>query len=63
MELDRFAEEVFRRLMALYGRMRRVDAIAGIWEQLQRNLAELGLDPEPASTRLYSHLARQGRSE
>jgi hypothetical protein len=36
--------------------MGRTDAITGIWRGLQRNLAELGLDPEAATTRLYRTL-------
>jgi DNA-binding SARP family transcriptional activator len=54
--LDRYAEEVFRRLMALQGRMGNKDAITATWAQLQRNLVELGLDPEPSTARLYQTL-------
>jgi DNA-binding SARP family transcriptional activator len=56
MQLDPYAEEVFRRSMALHGRLGRTGAVGGTWRQLQRNLAELGLDPEVATTRLYHEL-------
>jgi DNA-binding SARP family transcriptional activator len=54
--LDPFAEEIYRRLMGLHGRMGRTDAITGIWQSLQRNLAEIQLDPEQTTTRLYRTL-------
>jgi hypothetical protein len=41
-QLDPVAEEVFRRLMALEGRIGRIDSIAATWRQLQRNLHLIG---------------------
>ena len=57
-QLDPVAEEVFRRLMTLEGRVGRIDSIAATWRQLQRNLADLDADPEPATSRLYQELMR-----
>jgi DNA-binding SARP family transcriptional activator len=57
-EFDHYAEEGFRRLMALDGRLGRRDSIRATWSQLQRNLAELELDPEPETVRLYRELNR-----
>jgi DNA-binding SARP family transcriptional activator/LysM repeat protein len=57
-QFDHYAEEGFRRLMALDGRLGRRDSIRATWSQLQRNLAELELDPEPETVRLYRELNR-----
>ncbi len=55
-QLDHYAEEAFRRLMAIQGRIGRHDSIATTWRELQRNLANLELDPEPATFRLHQEL-------
>jgi DNA-binding SARP family transcriptional activator len=55
-ELDRYAEEPYRRLMALHAARGRLDAVGSIWRQLNLRLAELDLDVEPASARLYRTL-------
>jgi DNA-binding SARP family transcriptional activator len=57
--LDRYAEEVFRRLMALLGGIGRRDQIVVVWRQLQQNLDELQLEPEPVTVRLYRELMAQ----
>lgn len=57
--LDRYAEEVFRRLMALLGGIGRRDQIVVVWRQLQQNLDELQLEPEPVTVRLYRELMDQ----
>ena len=57
-QFDHYAEEGFRRLMALDARLGRRDSIRTTWSQLQRNLAELELDPEPETVRLYRELNR-----
>jgi DNA-binding SARP family transcriptional activator len=62
-QLDHYAEEGFRRLMALDGRLGRSDSVRATWSQLQRNLAELQLDPEPETVRLYRDLSRSNDLE
>ena len=57
-QLDPYAEEGFRRLMVLNGRLGRHDSISTAWRQLQANLSELELDPEPETGRLYQQLSR-----
>ncbi|MHB8438547.1 MAG: BTAD domain-containing putative transcriptional regulator [Acidimicrobiales bacterium] len=61
--LDGCAEEPFRRFMALQHDLGRPDSVTATWRRLQRNLAELGLDPEPATSRLYRHLISDVRPE
>jgi DNA-binding SARP family transcriptional activator len=58
-QLDPFAEEVYRRLMTLQGRLGRMDSVAATWRRLQHNLAELDLDPEPATVRLHQELVHE----
>ncbi len=60
--LDRYAEEIYRRLMLLQSRIGRSDSISSTWRQLQRSLADLGLDPAQATTRLYQELIRTNAS-
>jgi len=55
-ELDGYAEEPYRRLMTLQAARGRLDAVGSTWRQLNRRLAELDLDVEPASARLYRTL-------
>jgi DNA-binding SARP family transcriptional activator len=55
-ELDRYAEEPYRRLMTLHAARGRLDAVGSTWRQLNLCLAELDLDVEPASARLYRTL-------
>ncbi len=62
-ELDRYAEEPYRRLMALHARCGRPDAIATTWKLLRRRLAELDLDVEAATVTLYRSLAAAEPSE
>jgi DNA-binding SARP family transcriptional activator len=61
-QVDQYAEEVFRRLMALQGRIGRSDSIAATWRVLERNLANLELDPELASVRVYQELTHSDDS-
>ena len=56
-ELDRYAEEPYRRLMALQAARGRLDAVGSTWRQLNLRLAELDFDAEPATSRLYRTLA------
>jgi DNA-binding SARP family transcriptional activator len=55
-ELDRYAEEPYRRLMALHAVHGRLDAVSTTWKLLHTRLADLDLDVEPATTRLYRTL-------
>ncbi len=54
--LDGIAEEPYRRLMTAQARLERPDAVKATWRALQRRLADLDLDPEPATLRLYRSL-------
>jgi DNA-binding SARP family transcriptional activator len=55
-ELDHYAEEPYRRLMTLQARQGRTDAVKATWRNLQRRLAELDLDADAATARLYRRL-------
>jgi DNA-binding SARP family transcriptional activator len=55
-ELDCYAEEPYRRLMTIHAARGRLDAVGSTWRQLNRRLAELDLDVEPATARLYRTL-------
>lgn len=58
-DLDRYAEEPYRRLMSLHAGQGRTDAVKATWRQLQRRLVEIDLDPDPATARLYRHLVTE----
>jgi DNA-binding SARP family transcriptional activator len=58
-ELDRYAEEPYRRLMTLHARQGRTDAVKAAWRQLQRRLVEIDLDPDPVTARLYRTLVSE----
>jgi hypothetical protein len=58
-DLDRYAEEPYRRLMSLQAGRGRTDAVKATWRQLQRRLIELDLDPDPATARLYRNLVSE----
>jgi len=58
--LDRYAEEPYRRLMTLQAAQGRLDAVAATWRLLQRRLAELDLDVDDATARLYHALTAPG---
>ena len=62
-ELDRYAEEPYRRLMALHARCGRPDALSATWKLLRQRLAELDLDVEAASVNLYRSLAPTERRD
>jgi DNA-binding SARP family transcriptional activator len=55
-DLDRYAEEPYRRLMVLHAARERVDAVTATWKLLQARLADLDLDMEPATARIYRTL-------
>ena len=58
-DLDRYAEEPYRRLMTIQGAAGRTDAVRATWRLLQRRLAELDLEVEPQTARLYRDLTDQ----
>lgn len=55
-DLVRYGEEPYRRLMALQANGGRIDAVRATWRLLQRRLLDLDLDPDPASERLFRSL-------
>ena len=55
-DLDRYAEEPYRRLMALHAAHGRHDAVTATWQLLQRRLADLDVDVDEATARLYRTL-------
>ncbi len=60
--LDHYAEEPYRRLMILYAAAGRHDAVRTTWRQLQRSLAEIDVDVDDATTRLYHDLTTKAPS-
>ena len=58
-ELDLYAEEPYRRLMALQARNRGAGAVHTTWKLLHRRLGDLDLDCEPATARLYRSLVAE----
>ena len=62
-DLDRYAEEPYRRLMALHATHGRLDAVTAIWKLLQQRLSNLDLDVEPTTTRLYRSLMTRDTEE
>lgn len=57
--LDGIAEEPYRRLMVVQGRLGRLDAVRATWRAMQRRLADLDIDPEPRTLHLYRTLIAQ----
>lgn len=55
-DLDRYAEEPYRRLMTLHAAHGRLDAVTTTWRLLQRRLADLDVDSDDATARLYRSL-------
>jgi DNA-binding SARP family transcriptional activator len=55
-DLDRYGEEPYRRLMVLQAKGGRIDAVKATWRLLQRRLLDLDLDPDPSSGQLYRSL-------
>lgn len=55
-DLDCYAEEPYRRLMTLQAACGRPDALSSTWRLLGRRLAELDVDMEEATARLYRRL-------
>jgi DNA-binding SARP family transcriptional activator/LysM repeat protein len=55
-DLDRYAEEPYRRLMALHAAHGRIDAVTATWQLLQRRLGDLDVDVDDTTARLYRSL-------
>lgn len=55
-ELDRYAEEPYRRLMALHATHGRPDAVTATWQLLRRRLADLDVDMDETTANLYRSL-------
>ena len=55
-ELDHYAEEPYRRLMALHATLDRPDAVTDIWRLLNQRLGDLNLDVDAVTGRLYRSL-------
>jgi DNA-binding SARP family transcriptional activator len=60
-DLDRYAEEPYRRLMALHAAHGRPDAATATWQLLQRRLADLDVDDDEATGHLYRTITRDAR--
>jgi DNA-binding SARP family transcriptional activator len=58
--LDPLAEDIYRRLIRLLWRAGRVDAVSRLWAQLQGRLADIDLDPDPATTTLVRKIQHPG---
>ena len=56
---DRYAEEPYRRLMALHAAHSHPGAVTDVWRLLQGRLAELDLDVETATANLYHQLTAE----
>jgi DNA-binding SARP family transcriptional activator len=56
-DMDRYAEEPYRRLMALHAAHGRHDAVTATWQLLQSRLADLDVDVDEATARLYRTLS------
>ena len=56
-EIDPYAEEIYRRLMRLEAKRGRPDALVRTWRLLQGRLAELDLEPEEPTIKLYRELS------
>jgi DNA-binding SARP family transcriptional activator len=60
-QADPVAEECYRRLMRLHARQRRLDLAQRRYRQLKDRLEELGVDPDPETTRLLAALRRDAK--
>ena len=60
--LDLYAEEPYRRLMTIQARHGRPDAVTATWQTLQRRLADLDVEVDEATARLYRSLTKSDAS-
>jgi DNA-binding SARP family transcriptional activator len=56
-EMDRYAEEPYRRLMTLHAARNRPGTVAATWQLLNSRLGDLDLEVEDATSRLYHSLS------
>ena len=61
-DLDRYAEEPYRRLMILQAHTGSSSAVVDIWRLLNDRLGEIEVDAEPATERLYHSLTNPPES-
>jgi two-component SAPR family response regulator len=59
-ELDRYAEEPYRRIMTLQAASSRPDTVTATWRLLQSLLGDLDLEAEDATSHLYDYLTSNG---
>ena len=59
-DLDRYAEEPYRRLMALHASHDRHDAVTATFQLLKSRLADLDVDVDDTTSRLYRSLTTSG---
>ena len=62
-DLDRYAEEPYRRLMALHAAHGRPDAVTATWQLLRSRLADLDVDMDETTARLYRTLTTDRRPQ
>lgn len=55
-EVDPYAEQIYRRIMRLQSKLGRPDDAAATFRRLQARLVEVDLEPTPESTRLHTEL-------
>ncbi len=55
-EVDPYAEQIYRRIMRLQSKLGRPDDAAATYRRLQARLVEIDLEPMPESERLYADL-------
>ena len=55
-EVDPYAEQIYRRIMRLQSKLGRPDDAAATYRRLQARLVEIDLEPTPESERLYDDL-------
>ena len=58
-ELDGYAEDPYRRLVVLHAETGHPDAVRGTWQLLNRRLAEVDLEVEAQTARVYRDLTDQ----
>ena len=55
-EVDPYAEQIYRRIMRLQSKLGRPDDAAATFHRLQARLVEIELEPTPESEKLYAEL-------
>ncbi len=57
-EVDPYAEQIYRRIMRLQSKLGRPDDAAATYRRLQARLLEIDLEPTPESEKLHAELSR-----